>query len=426
LGFLIEDARGDVFLLKFDGQIAPEMETAANVVVQRLLWAIGYNVPQDSVEYFDRDRLVVAPDARTETAVGKEIPLTDADVDVQLEQVRRDDAGQLRGLTSRFLSGEPLGGFPQVGTRPDDPNDRVPHEHLRELRGLYVFAAWLAHSDMKEDNTVDTWIVDPRDPSRHYVQHHLVDFGKALGVMAWADLSRHDGWAHNFDYAYALGSALALGWWKRPWEDRKRPPIRGVGVFDSRDFAPGRFRSRNRFVPFKRKDRFDAFWAAKIVMRFSPGLIRTAVERGAYVDPAAVDYLTRTLVSRQRKTGRYWFSQVNPLDDFTVSDAGRGNRVCARDLLLAYGLDDRAAQSTRYALRAYDYDGHRLAWSRTVEARPDGRLCASGLPAAPGAEGYTIVGLFTQRGDDQLAPIWLHLARDPATSGLRVIGVDRQ
>jgi len=44
---------------------------------------------------------------------------------------------------SRLLEGKPIGGPPFTGTRPDDPNDRIPHEQRRDLRGLASIFAWL-------------------------------------------------------------------------------------------------------------------------------------------------------------------------------------------------------------------------------------------------------------------------------------------
>ncbi len=44
------------------------------------------------------------------------------------------------------------------GTRSDDPNDLVPHEHRRELRALRVFGAWTNLVDWKAGNTLDTLV----------------------------------------------------------------------------------------------------------------------------------------------------------------------------------------------------------------------------------------------------------------------------
>ena len=40
-------------------------------------------------------------------------------------------------------------------------------------------------------------------------------------------------------------------------------------------------------------------------------------------------------------------------------------------------------------------------------------------------DGYTIVEIAAERGDDEVPPIYVHLARDPA-GALRVIGLDRR
>jgi hypothetical protein len=63
VGFIITDARGERFLLKFDRAGFPEVETAAEVILNKLLWACGYNVAEDHVVYFRPEDLVIAPDA---------------------------------------------------------------------------------------------------------------------------------------------------------------------------------------------------------------------------------------------------------------------------------------------------------------------------------------------------------------------------
>ena len=60
-----------------------------------------------------------------------------------LDRSARLPNGNYRVIASRFAEGDPLGPFRYYWTRPDDPNDIVPQEHRRELRGNRVFASWL-------------------------------------------------------------------------------------------------------------------------------------------------------------------------------------------------------------------------------------------------------------------------------------------
>jgi hypothetical protein len=91
---------------------------------------------------------------------------------------------------ARRFRGKPIGRIRFYGTRPDDPNDIVEHEHRRELRGYGVFAAWLNHVDAKAINSLDTLVTEK---GRSYVRHNLIDFGSSLGSggVAAADTGRH-------------------------------------------------------------------------------------------------------------------------------------------------------------------------------------------------------------------------------------------
>ena len=100
------------------------------------------------------------------------------DIDNLLARADREPDGSYRVVASKALPGKPIGRVRFFGTRPDDPNDIVPHEDRRELRGYGVFAAWLNHVDAKAINSLDTLVTEN---GRSFVRHHLIDFGSSLG-----------------------------------------------------------------------------------------------------------------------------------------------------------------------------------------------------------------------------------------------------
>jgi len=66
-----------------------------------------------------------------------------------------------------------VGPFRYEGTRSDDPNDIVPHEARRDLRGLFVFCAWLNHTDAKAANSLNALV---QEDGVTFIRHYLIDF----------------------------------------------------------------------------------------------------------------------------------------------------------------------------------------------------------------------------------------------------------
>lgn len=418
VGFVIRDARGIEFLLKPERIGYPELETATHVIVQRLLWAAGYNVPEDHIVFFKPSELVLDEHATIRDIFGHKRPLDADGLAGRLARCDLED-GQFRALASRFLDGKPLGGHPDEGVRADDPNDRIPHEHRRDLRGARALFSWLDHVDVKEDNTVDVWVEDPADPARHYVAHYLIDFGKSLGVMATMGRDRRRGHAYAIDIAAMARSLVTAGLAERDWERRAAPVIRGVGLLEARAYDPATWKpSTPSYLPFLLADRHDNFWGAKLVMRFTPAQLRAVIEIARFRDPRAADYVTATLIERQRATARYWFEQTSPLDRFAIA----GDRLCFDDLTIAYGLAPVRDQ-TRYFVDRFDHAGASIASRFELAATADGHVCMP-LRLAPADDGYTIVALTTAR-QDHSHRMFVHLARSRAGAP-RIIGIWRQ
>jgi len=180
-GFTVTDAHGDRWFIKFDPRGYRGMATGTEVTATKLMWALGYNVPENHIAYMRREQLTIGAEAKFTPESGKARGMRLDDIDHLLSRVDREPDGSYRVVASKALPGKPIGRIRFIGTRPDDPNDIVPHEDRRELRGYGVFAAWLNHVDAKAINSLDTLVIEN---SRSVVRHHLIDFNAALGSPA--------------------------------------------------------------------------------------------------------------------------------------------------------------------------------------------------------------------------------------------------
>ena len=119
-------------------------------------------------------------------------------------------------LASLAVKGDIIGSFTYEGTRRDDPNDTVPHELRRDLRGLHVFCAWLNHTDAKGGNTLNAVV---EEDGIRFVRHYLIDFGAILGSDS--DRAKDARFGHEFIFAEpskALKAIAGLGLYSPAWE----------------------------------------------------------------------------------------------------------------------------------------------------------------------------------------------------------------
>ena len=317
-GFTARDEKGVVWFVSFDGRDNPVAPTAAIAVATRLFWALGYNQVENHLSSVRRENLVI-DDAATMRAHGQRRRLSMGDIDDVLERAARNEDKSYRAIFGRLLPGRPIGGFRYFGTRPDDPNDIVPHEHRRELRALQVFGAWTNLVDMKAGNTLDTLVTEN---GRSLVRHYLQDVGSTFGTGALNPREGDEGYEYIYHGGPTAKRLLTLGFAISPWQTLDYEEHPEIGKFEADDFDPEEWRPRVPVAALRHARLDDKFWAALRVMAFTDEQIRAAVKAGQFTDPAAEKLLADLLIKRRDKIGTAYFSRVNPLTRFALGDNG--------------------------------------------------------------------------------------------------------
>ena len=153
-----------------------------------------------------------------------------------MSRVPQNTDGRYRALASLSIPGEIIGPFRYHGTRKDDPNDIVDHEKRRDLRGLYVFAAWLNHTDTKSINSLDSVVKDA--DGTPFVRHYLIDFGAILGSDSFEAKDPRAGHAYFVDLKEAHGRRSRSGSICRHGCAPAIPKFRRSGNLDYETFDP--------------------------------------------------------------------------------------------------------------------------------------------------------------------------------------------
>ncbi|NIV91830.1 hypothetical protein GWN42_03260 [candidate division KSB1 bacterium] len=363
-GFTIKDARGDRYLLKFDPPAYQEMGSSAEVISTKILFACGYNVPQNTVVYFDPDLLEIGETAEVAER-GVKRPMTEDDLEAMLKPLPRRKDGKIRTMASKFVAGKPVGVWFYKGTRRDDPNDRVHHEHRRELRGLRSISSWLNDADRRAANTLAVYTEDDETGDK-YIKHYLIDMGSTLGSNNLIPHAPKYGNEYLVDPRTIGLQWITLGIYVKPWEFETghiNPRFLSVGYFESDIFDPGAWYPTYPNPAFEYVTLRDAYWGAKIVMSFTDEQIRAIVASAQMSNPKAEEYLIKTLIERRDKVGRYWFERMNPLDKFKIKRDDQ-NRVTLNFQDLAVEGNIANAEDTKYVYTfSYDRAGmHKQAY----------------------------------------------------------------
>lgn len=415
-GFTARDGNGETWFLSFDPPDAPEGATAAMTIASKIFWALGYNQIETFITSVDPGKLTIDPAATMRRPNGKRTPFTQNDLKAVFERAFRNPDGTYRAAAGRLLQGKVLGPFRYEGTRTDDPNDIVAHEHRRELRALRVFGAWTNLTDLKAGNTLDTLVtVNGRAVIRHYLQ----DVGSTFGVGANGPHDWDEGFEHFYEGSSSVRRLTSLGFARSPWQRAKYAPYPSVGRFESEEFDPLGWRPHAATAAYMEMLPDDAFWAARRVAAFDDELIRAVVHTGELSDAAAEQHLATVLIQRRDKIARAYLTNVNPVVNPKLDADGT--------------LTIQNAAVEAHAAAAPE--GYRTVWAEfdnaTAETRPLGEVrTAAGsakapraLPSTAGAIVQIEVIDITAATPDAHRPVRAYFRR--TTDAWTLVGLDR-
>jgi len=414
-GFTARDAKGETWFLEFDPPYFPEGATGAVAVATKIFWAFGYNQVESFLTTFDPKRVDFDPKATIRRPSGARTRFTTDDMNAILERVARNPDGTYRAIAGRLLPGKILGGFQYDGTRPDDPNDVVPHEHRRELRALHVFGAWTNLTDLKASNTLDTLVTEN---GRTVVKHYLQDVGSTFGMCN--DLYEWDlSYEHFIEGPTTRKRLFSFGFALSPWQTIDYVEYPSIGKFEGDRFDPRTWRPQTPTTAYLELRDDDAFWAARRVAAFTDELIRAAVHTGEFSDPAAEKYLADVLIKRRDKIVSIYLTAVNPIVSPRLDANGR---LTFENAALAAGVASSPVSYRASWLHFDNATGETRAISETQSSTTT-LEAPSGVPTAPGSFVAVDISVDSEAHPTWRQPIRTYFRRGGA--GWTLVGLER-
>ena len=256
------------------------------------------------------------------------------------------------------------------------------------------------------------------DGGRH-VRHYLFDFGSIIGGGPGFASQPRAGNEYILDWGKGFKTLASFGFYRRPWLRVQYPDTPGsVGRFEAESFDPLAWRPEYPNPAFRNLMPDDAYWAARIVSRFSDDAIRAVVAEARYSDPRATAYVADTLIARCDAIARYWLNELNPIHDPRLDGQGR---LTFDNAVVAAGV---ATEPTDYVLTWYRVDNataeHTQVGEEIWTAGPFGRI-----PEPLRLDDYAAVLV---RGIHPVLPGWLRATRvhfRRTARGWETVGIER-
>ena len=414
-GFTIRDSANQLWFIKFDPPGWRAMATGSEIVAAKLFWAAGYHTAEYHIAQLLPSNLVIGKDTKVTPPGEMPRPMNEGDIAWLLSRADRDPDGSYRVILSKAAPGRPVGRIKFSGTRADDPNDIIPHEHRRELRGYFVFAAWLNHVDAKGINSLSSLVTEN---GRSFIRHYLLDFGSALGSAAVGPREGWEGYEALVEEPGAIGRrALSFGFNIPVWrtQDYFESPSIGRLPLDHSKWNPEEWWPHITNAAFRHMRRDDEFWAASKLAAITDDMIRAAVAEAQFDDRKSEAFLAKAIADRRLRILQTYLPKVNPIVDPALD---RDGRLSFRNLASDMAVADRAP-AYRALWYTFDNQNDKATLVATTEETQSPML----MPEMPASE-YIKVDIAAVGGPEAWAkPVSAYFRRN--SGGWTLVGFER-